>query len=850
MTTAGRIRPVPIEEEVRSSYLDYAMSVIVARALPDVRDGLKPVQRRILYAMHDLNLGPNTSHRKCARIVGEVLGKYHPHGDAPVYEALVRLAQPFSLRAPLVDGQGNFGSVDGDPPAAMRYTEARLTPVAQETLADIELDTVDFTPNFDDSVREPMVLPARLPNLLVNGASGIAVGMATNIPPHNLGEVCNTITYLIDHPEATVEELMAMVPGPDFPTGAVIRGRQGIQDAYETGRGRVVVEARAEIEELRGNRTQIAITELPYQVNKAALVEKIAQLARDRKIEGISDIRDESDRHGMRVVVELRRDAQPQVVLNNLYTHTPLRSTFHILMLALVNGQPQELGLKRILQLYIAFRQQVVTRRSEHLLKKARERAHLLEGLRTAISQLDLVVSIIRNATDVEAARNGLMEQLSIDEVQAQAILEMQLRRLAALERQKLEDEYQGLLKTIGGLQALLASPTKMMALIKEETQKLHQRYATPRRSELSEEEVRISTREELIPRQAVVVTISHRGYVKRIPYNAYRLQRRGGKGVRGMSTREGDDVKHLVVTDTHALVLFFTSKGRVYQLRCFDIPGDLSRTTRGMSLVNLIPPLAGGEQVSTVLAIPTLDSDQILVLATRGGVIKATPLRRFTNIRSAGLIATRLRSGDKLVSARLASPEDDILMVSERGQAIRFPVEAVRRRSRAAGGIRGIRLAPGDRVMAMEVAQPDAHLLVVSQHGYGKLTPISRYPRHNRGGLGVRTFKVTTKTGPIAAAQVVSDPEGKDLTLVSARGVMLRVSMDEVKKMGRSTQGVIIWRDKEPQDEVASIAWFEDGMRQRPPSGRAQGHPAKPAQRNGTEPEADELEDDEEAEE
>lgn len=809
VTRTDNIRPVKIEDEMRSSYLDYAMSVIVARALPDVRDGLKPVQRRILYAMEELNLGPTSPYKKCARIVGEVLGKYHPHGDAPVYEALVRMAQDFSMRYPLVDGQGNFGSIDDDPPAAMRYTEARLAAIAQEMLADIELDTVDFAPNFDDTLKEPSVLPARLPNLLVNGASGIAVGMATNIPPHNLGEVCDAICHLIDNPDATVDELMELVPGPDFPTGAIIQGRAGIRNAYTTGQGRIVLRARATIQEGRAGRRQILITELPYQVNKAALVEKIAHLARDRKIEGIADVRDESDREGLRVVVELRRDAQAELVLENLYEHTPMQTAFFINTLALVDGQPQVIGLKRALHLYINFRRQVIVRRSQHLLKKARERAHILEGLRIAISRLDEVIAIIRGSPDAEAARGVLMERLALTEAQAQAILDLQLRRLAALERERLEEEYQGLLRSIGELEALLADPTKVLAVVKEETQRLKERFADPRRTEIREEEPSRRTREELTPHQDVVVILSHRGYLKRIPLSTYRLQHRGGKGVRGMTTRDDDAAQHLLIADTHDTLLFFTSRGRVYPMRCFEIPADVSRSTRGTPLVSLAP-LAEGERVSAMVAVSTLRGDDCLVLATRRGEVKALGLSQLAGIRSKGLLAMSLEKGDELVSARLVGQAQDVVMVTERGQAIRFPIAQVPRRSRSAGGVRGICLSPDDWVVSMDLADDREKLLVVSQLGFGKLTPISEYRRQGRGGRGLRTFRVSNKTGLVAAARVVLDTQPEEVMLISSRSQVFRTSLKEIPVQGRDSRGVIIWRP-DPGDLVASVACFVD---------------------------------------
>ena len=584
-SSGGQISPVKIQEEMRTSYLTYAMSVIVARALPDVRDGLKPVQRRILYAMEEMGIRANTGYKKSARIVGEVLGKYHPHGDSSVYDAMVRMAQPFSMRYPLIDGQGNYGSVDGDPPAAMRYTEARLANISQELLADIDQDTVNFRLNFDDSIEEPVVLPSRMPNMLLNGASGIAVGMATNIPPHNLSEVCKAVTYVIDHPNCTTEDLLKIVPGPDFPTAGIIRGSAGISDAYNTGRGRIIMEAATEIEEVRGGRYRIIVTELPYQVNKANLVEKIAQLVRDKRIDGISDIRDESDRHGMRVVVELRRDAQADIVLNNLYKHTPLRSSFNVIMLALVDGQPQVLPLKRALTLFIEHRQEVIKRRSEFLLKRAQDRDHIVQGLLLALNRIDEIIELIRSAQDVEAARNNLMETLDLTQVQAQAILDMQLRRLAAVERERLEKEHDDLLKTIASLEELLGSPSKILSAVKTETRKVEKDYGDPRRTVIHPEEIEEQGAEQFIIHQDMMVTLSQKGYIKRVPCDTYRTQHRGGKGVRGMTTREDDALMDLVVVDTHDTLLFFSNRGRVYPLRVFNIPGESSRTARGILL-------------------------------------------------------------------------------------------------------------------------------------------------------------------------------------------------------------------------------------------------------------------------
>ena len=815
---SGGIRPIRIEEEMRNSYLSYAMSVIVSRALPDVRDGLKPVQRRILYAMHEMGMRPNQAHRKSARIVGEVLGKYHPHSDTPVYDALVRMAQTFSMRYPLIDGQGNFGSVDGDPPAAMRYTEARLAAIADELLADIDLNTVDFSLNFDDSLREPEVLPSRMPNLLVNGATGIAVGMATNLPPHNLGEICDAVCHVIDHPNCVTEDLIKLVPGPDFPTAGFIRGTQGIVDAYNTGRGRIVMEAKTEIEEYRGGRQRILVTELPYQVNKANLVEKIAQLVRDKRIEGISDIRDESDRQGMRVVIELRRDAQANIVLNNLLRHTALRTSFNAIMLALVAGQPQVLPLKRALTLFVEHRQEVIRRRSEHLLQRARERDHILEGLLLALDVMDQVITIIRSSADAESARTNLMDELDLTQVQAQAILDMQLRRLAALERERLENEHAELLKTIASLEALLADPAKILNEIKKETRKLKRDFGDVRRTRIEPEEVGEQSAEQFIPHQDVMITLSQKGYIKRVPCDTYRTQNRGGKGVRGMTTREDDALMDLVVVDTHDTLLFFTNRGRVYPLKAYQIQGDTSRTSRGTLLVNLIP-IARNEQVQAMLPVKNARDSAMLILATRLGEVKALKEGELTNIRPSGLIVMDLEEGDELVSVAQIGDVDEIVMVSEKGQALVFQVrnnEDERRnltpRSRSAGGVKGIRLVGDDRLVAMAPVTPDGHLLVVSQGGYGKSTPLKNYPRKGRTSQGVKTFNVNDKTGPVAAARVVTDEEGQEVFIISAKAQVVRINLEDVKVThGRYTQGVIIWRDREPDDYVASVACFQE---------------------------------------
>ena len=821
----GTVRPIKIEDEMRSSYLDYAMSVIVARALPDVRDGLKPVHRRILYAMDEMGMRAGSPYRKSARVVGDVLGKYHPHGDAPVYDALVRLAQDFSLRYPLIDGQGNFGSVDDDPPAAMRYTEARLARICQEMLVDIDRNTVDFTANFDDSLHEPTVLPARLPNLLINGSSGIAVGMATNIPPHNLSEVCDAVALLIDHPDADMDELLELVQGPDFPTGALILGREGIREAYQSGKGRVVIRAKTEMEEMdRSGRWQIIVTELPYQVNKAALVEKIARAAKEKRIDGISDIRDESDRHGMRVVIELRRDAQVQRVLNNLYKHTALQSTFYMNMLALVDRQPQVLSLKAMLQQYIIFRREVIRRRAEHDIKKAQARVHILEGLRTALHNLDAVIKLIRAAKDADTARQGLMEQLGLDQEQAQAILDMQLRRIASLERQKIEDEYKELTLAITDLQGLLGDPARVLAVAKEEIQKVKEEFGDERRTEVTQEGPTDFTNEELIPHQEIVLTLSQRGYIKCVPTTTYRLQHRGGKGVRGQTTREGDGLRDIWVADNHDLLLFFTNRGRVYAIKGYELPPDTSRATRGMPMVQLLN-LKPDESVRTIIPIPSLKESKELLLATRKGAVKRMALSALVNIRANGLNAMILKPEDELVSVRLAEEDDDLIFVSEEGFSIRFSVAQVTRHSRAAGGVRAMRLRDNDHVVSMDVVDQDGQLLVISQRGYGKPTDLERYRPQSRGGYGLKTFRITSKSGPVAAARVVK--EGEEIVIISEKGQRIRSSLSELRVLSRRTQGVSIFTLPE-NDAVVSIASMEARVRtERDTKPRQAGKPA-----------------------
>ena len=802
-TPFGNIQPTRIEDEMRTSYLDYAMSVIVSRALPDVRDGLKPVQRRILYAMHDMNMGPNSSYKKSARIVGEVLGKYHPHGDSAVYLAMVRMAQPWSMRLPLIDGQGNFGSQDDDPPAAMRYTEARLASISQELLSNLEQDTVDFRENFDESVQEPQVLPTRLPNLLANGAAGIAVGMATNIPPHNPKELCDAVISLIEDPEATIDDLMKIVKGPDFPTGGTIMGREGIRNAFNTGRGQVIVRAEAEIQPIgkRNNRMQIVVSELPYQVNKASLVEKIARLAKDKKIDGITEIRDESDRNGMRIVIELRSGSQPQIVLNQLYKQTSLQSSFSTNMVALVDNTPKLINLKQALQHFITFRQSVVRRRSEFELRRAQARAPILAGLRIALSNLDAVIALIRGSANVEEARNGLISGYGLDEKQAQAILEMQLRRLAALERERLEEEYKQLQETIRELQELLGDDSKVLEEVRQETIEIKKKLRQPRKTSITNAAHDLS-REELEEHAQIVVTLSQGGYIKRIPSSTYRTQRRGGRGVVGMTTKDDDPVKQIVVVDTHDTLLFFTNKGRVLAIKAYELRADISRNTRGTPVFNVIP-LSDMERVCTVIGVDTLKRDgDFLILGTLLGKIKRVPLIELTNIRTNGLIIMNVGDKDELIDACLSKEEDDIVFVTREGMSVRFASTDVTPRKRAAGGSRGIRLRGKDVAVFMGVVNDDEkHLIVISERGIGKLTKMEEYRRQGRGGIGIKTIEIKRRTGPLVAAQIVDD--SMELYVLSAQAQVLRTSLSQIRKSGRNTQGVRII--KPANDDIVS---------------------------------------------
>ena len=797
----GEVKPVDIEEEMRRSYLDYAMSVIVSRALPDVRDGLKPVQRRILYAMDELGLRHSGAHKKSARIVGEVLGKYHPHGDDPVYEAMVRMAQYFSMRYVLIDGQGNFGSVDNDPPAAMRYTEARLSQIAEEMLLDIDKDTVDLAPNFDGSLKEPTVLPSRLPNLLINGASGIAVGMATNIPPHNLDEISDAICYLIDNSEATVDELAEFVHGPDFPTAGIIFGREGIKNAYTTGRGKVVIRARADIEETAKGRHQIVVTELPYQVNKAALVERIADLVKGKRLEGIAELRDESDRQGMRIVIELRKDAQPEQVLNSLYKHTAMQSAFFVNMLALIDGQPRVISLKTALDQYINFRREVIVRRSQFELRHAKERAHILEGLKIALDQLDQVIDTIRRSQSAEVARTNLMNVFSLTQAQAQAILDMQLRRLSALERNKVIEEYTEVLKTIAYLEDLLANPRKVLFLVKEDVSELKAKYGDPRRTEIVESEPEEFREEDLIPHQRVVINLTNRGYIKRVPSESYRIQLRGGRGV--TTAPEAEGARLFLIADTLDTLLFFTDRGRVLSLKCYRIPQDTSRTARGTPLVKLMS-LDEREQVTEILAASGFAPGDFVVMATRSGEIKRTSLEEFASVRSGGLIAMGLEEDDELMAVRVAHQEDEVILVTERGQAIRFAIAGLRAASRFSGGVRAIQMSPSDRVVAMDIVSPNAYLLVVTKNGFGKRTSLSEYRIQARGGRGVKSLSITPKTGGVSAGRIVDPAE--ELMILSAQGNVIRIRVEEIPIQGRIRRGASLMKLDEG-DEVVYIA-------------------------------------------
>ena len=799
--TEENIIQQPIGKEMRTSYLDYAMSVIVSRALPDVRDGLKPVQRRILYGASEMGLAPDRPYRKCARVVGDVMGRYHPHGDVPVYEALVRMAQDFSFRYPLIDGQGNFGSVDGDPPGAMRYTEARLSRMAMELLADIDKETVPFVPNFDQSMQEPVVLPSRVPNLLMNGAAGIAVGMATHIPPHNLGELVDALVALIDDPDLEPEALLKIVKGPDFPTGGRILGRDGIRAAYLEGRGSMIVRAETAVEELRGGRMAIIVTELPYMVNKAAMVERIAQLVREKKLGGVSDLRDESDRQGMRVVIELRRDVNPQIVQNQLFKHTQMQTTFGAIMLALVDGVPRVLPLKQILAHYLAHRKVVVTRRTEYELRKAKARAHILEGLKIALKSLDDVIALIRKATDVPAARTGLMSKFKLSELQADAILEMRLQRLTQLEREKLDEEYKELIKAIAQYEDVLRDEHKVFEIIKAELVEVKERFGDPRRTKITGKDAELDV-EDLIPDAEVVITLTHNGYVKRLPLETYRRQNRGGRGVMGMGTKEEDYVEVATVTTNHAFVLFFSNRGKVYRVKAYEVP-EAGRTAKGTSLVNLFS-IAQGERVNAIIPIRSFEDTGYLFFATKHGNVKKTGLMEFINAKRAGIAAITLDKDDELVAVRLTDGKEEVLLATRNGQAIRFKEANVREMGRSARGVIGITLRRDDALVGMAISSEGKYLLVATELGLGKRTLISEYRLQRRGGSGVRNIRLTARTGKVAAIRAVDD-EG-ELLVITAQGIVSRLLVKDISTQGREAQGVRLQRLDEG-DRVSAIA-------------------------------------------
>jgi DNA gyrase subunit A len=806
---AGRIEPRELEQEMRASFLDYAMSVIVSRALPDVRDGLKPVHRRVLYAMHDAGLQPNRPRLKCARVIGDVMGYYHPHGDAAIYDTLVRMAQPFSLRYPLVDGQGNFGNLDDDPPAAFRYTECRLARMATEMLRDIDADTVDFIPNYDESRREPSVLPSRFPNLLVNGSAGIAVGMATNIPPHNLGEVTDALVALIDEPTIDVDRLLRKVRGPDFPTGAIILGREGVREAYRSGRGRIVMRARAHVEELRGGKSAIIVTELPYGVKKggdSGVIKKIADLVNDKVLPEISDVKDHSDKTGMRIQIDIKRDAIPQVVLNKLFKHTSLQATFGYNAVALVDGVPRTLSLRDMLQHYLDFQREVVTRRSKYELRRAEERAHVLQGYLIALDNLDEVIALIRGAADTEEARTELMKRFELSELQAQAILDLRLRALTALEQKKVEDEHRDLQERIGELRAILGDEARIDGLVREELLEVKAVYGKndDRRTEVVAAEGELEL-EDLIAEEDMVIAITRSGYVKRLPVTTYREQKRGGIGVMGMELKDDDYIEHLFVASTHDYLLFFTSVGKVYRLKVHELPLG-TRQSKGRAIVNLLP-FRQGEQVRTVVATRDFKEAEFLVLATKNGIVKKSRFAEYnTPLKADGIIAINLRKQDELIGVVHSSGDDDILMVSRKGQAIRFHERHARPMGRATGGVQGMRLRKGDEVIGVAIAENDADLLVVTENGYGKRTPLRDYPVKGRGGLGVKTVQLTEARGQLAGARVVREGHHQ-VMLISTQGNVIRMPVDDIRCAGRATQGVIVMRLRGRKERVSALA-------------------------------------------
>ncbi len=842
----GRIEARELEQEMRSSFLDYAMSVIVSRALPDVRDGLKPVHRRVLYSMWTNGNRPGRPYVKCANIVGYVMGNHHPHGDSAIYDTLVRLAQPFSLRYPLVDSQGNFGSIDDDPPAAMRYTEARLARLAEELLGELDSDTVDFGPNYDGKTREPLVLPARVPNLLVNGSSGIAVGMATNMPPHHLGETIDAVVALIDKPSANVEDLMQHLRGPDFPTGAIIVGRSGIRDAYRTGRGRIVMRARAHIEELRGGKSAIIVTELPYGVRKGGdigVIKKIADLVNEKVLTEISDLADHSDRTGMRIHIELKRDAIPQVALNKLFKHTSLQATFGYNAVALVDGVPRTLSLLELVQHYLDFQREIVTRRSQYELRQAERRAHILRGYLIALDNLDAVIALIRAAADADEARGELMERFDLSERQASAILDMRLARLTGLARKEVEDEYRDLQERIGELRELLSDEAKIDAVIRRELLELKEIYGKndDRRTEIisAEDELEL---EDMIAEEDMVIAITRSGYIKRLPVTAYREQRRGGVGVMGMEMKDDDYIEHLFVASTHDYVLFFTSVGKVYRLKVHELPLG-SRQAKGRAIVNLLP-FTQGEQVRAVIQTRNFEEAEYLLCATKNGVVKKTRLAEYnTPLKADGIIAIKMRENDELVAVRYCAPGDDVLLVSRKGQAIRFSESDARAMGRATEGVRGMSLRAEDEVIAAEIARDDSDLLVVTENGYGKRTRVSEYPRKGRGGIGVQTVKLTEARGQLAGARVVRD--GYQVMLISTGGTVIKMPVEDVKRLGRSTQGVIVMRLREGET-VSSLAPVVEADDEAPPARMLAPVPDDAAQ--GDVPAPSSLEDDEDA--
>lgn len=805
MENKSKIIPIEISQEMKKSYIDYSMSVIVGRALPDVRDGLKPVHRRILYSMIEQGITPDKPYRKSARIVGDVLGKYHPHGDSSVYMAMVKMAQDFATRGLLVDGQGNFGNVDGDSPAAMRYTEARMSRLATELLRDIDKETVDFGPNFDESLQEPLVLPARYPNLLVNGSNGIAVGMATSIPPHNLGEVIDATVHYIDNRDCTTEDLMEHIAGPDFPTGAMIIGTEGIKEAYRTGRGKVRVRARAEIEELPKGKQQIVITEIPFQVNKSRLVERIADLVRDKKVEGISDLRDETNRHGIRVVIELKRDVNANIILNNLYKHSQLEETFSIINLAIVDKTPKVLNLKQYLECYVDHQKDVITRRTQFELKKAQARAHILEGLKIALDNIDRVISIIRGSENGQIAKEKLIEEFALSDIQAQAILDMRLQRLTGLERDKIDNEYKELMERITYLESILADENKLFGVIKDEMLAIKDKYADPRRTEIKPAEGEIALKD-LYEEEEIAITLTHLGYIKRLPADTYKSQKRGGRGISALTTREEDFVTDLISTTTHSLMLFFTNRGRVYKLNAYEVP-EGKRTSKGTAIVNLLQ-LNPGEKIARTISFNTDSKEnedlKYLLFATKSGIVKKTPISDFKNINKSGLIAINLKDGDELIGVNRTNGEEDIILVTENGMSIRFNENDVRAMGRTATGVKGITLSKGDHVVSMDLISNGTDLLVVSEKGFGKRTETEEYRPQIRAGKGIKTYNINSKTGKLVGATLVDEDD--EMMMINSNGVLIRIRVNEISIFGRVTSGVKLMKTDE-EVEVVSIA-------------------------------------------